>query len=138
MGPLGLLLATVGMAAGLSAAQVKNLLKSMKGTAPTTYAAVWVQLHKGSPGSAGTTNQATETTRKEVKFKEENPLKNEAAAKWTGVSTTEEYTHYSFWSESSGGTFLGYGQLTTPRSVTAGDTVEFAIGALELEGTVAS
>lgn len=112
------------MATGLSEAQRKNLLKSMKNEAPTKYEKVFVKLHTGDPGSAGTSNAAGETTRKEIKLKSEIPLKNESAVEWTTVSTTETYKYVSIWSESTGGTFLGSAQLEAEKSVTAGDTAK--------------
>lgn len=114
----------------LSEAQLKNLLKSMKGTAPTTYAAVWVQLHTADPGAAGTTAVAGESTRKEAKFTEENPLKNEAIVEWPSVSTAETFKWFSIWSASSAGTYLGKGQLETERTVAIADAAKFAVGAL--------
>lgn len=117
----------------LSETQVKNLLKSMKGTAPTTYEKVWVKLHTGDPGTAGTTNAAGETTRKEIKLTGESPLKNEAAVEWASVSTSETLKWVSVWSASTAGTFLGRGEIEVALSVNAGDNVKlpaegFSIG----------
>lgn len=104
-------------------------------TTYTANAAFYVKLHTGSPGSAGTTNAATETTRQAVTFGSaaaSGAISNTAAITWTNVSTTETITHVSFWTASSGGTFLGSDDLPSSKALTAGDTLTIAIGDLDL------
>jgi hypothetical protein len=99
---------------------------------------VWVKLHLGDPGSAGTSNPAVETTRKQVTFgtpAASRAISNTAAVEWTNVSTTETYTHVSLWTASSGGTFLGRDDLSSSAAVTAGDTFRIPIGDLDLTVT---
>lgn len=103
----------------------------------TSYAvaAVWVKLHLGDPGAAGTSNAATETTRKQVTFGNaaaSGAISNTAAVEWTNVSTTETYTHVSLWTASSGGTFLGSDDLSSSAAVTAGDTFRIPTGDLDI------
>lgn len=98
-------------------------------------AAVWVKLHIGDPGAAGTSNAATETTRKQVTFGSAasgGAISNTAAVEWTNVSTTETYSHISLWTASSGGTFLGSDDLSSTAPVTAGDTFRIPIGDLDI------
>lgn len=104
-------------------------------TTYTANAAFYAKLHTGSPGSAGTTNAATETTRQAVTFgaaAASGAISNTAAVTWTSVSTTETITHISFWTASSGGTFLGSDDLPSSKALTAGDTLTIAIGDIDL------
>jgi len=101
-------------------------------------AAVWVKLHIGDPGAAGTANPAAETTRKQGTFGSAasgGVISNTAAVEWTLVSTTETYTHISLWTASTAGTFLGSDQLSSSAAVTAGDTFRLPIGDLDLNIT---
>lgn len=98
-------------------------------------AAVYAQLHTGDPGSAGTSNVATETTRQAVTFGSvaaSRAISNTAAIEWLAVAATETYTWLSFWSASSAGTFIGRDDLSSSASVTAGDTFRVPIGDLDL------
>lgn len=100
-------------------------------------AAVYVKLHTGDPGSAGTSNAATETTRQQASFGAASgrAMSNDAAIEWTNVSTTETYTWISLWDASSGGNFLGRDDLSSSAAVTAGDTFRIPIGDLDLTVT---
>jgi hypothetical protein len=101
-------------------------------------AAVWVKLHLGDPGSAGTANAAVETTRQQATFGSaaaSRAISNTAVIEWLNVSTTETYTHISLWTASSAGTFLGRDDLSSSAAVTAGDTFRIPIGDLDLTFT---
>jgi hypothetical protein len=101
-------------------------------------AAVWVKLHLGDPGSAGTANAAVETTRQQAIFGSaaaSRAISNTAVIEWLNVSTTETYTHISLWTASSAGTFLGRDDLSSSAAVTAGDTFRIPIGDLDLTFT---
>jgi hypothetical protein len=100
--------------------------------------AVWVKLHTGDPGAAGTNNAAAETTRKQATFGSAasgGAISNTAALDWTNVSTTETYSHVSFWTASTAGTFLGSDDLAVAKAVTAGDNFSIPIGDLDLSIT---
>jgi hypothetical protein len=133
------------MAVGLSAAIANDILDAIcKNDALTTLpvAAVWVKLHVGDPGSAGTANAAGNTTRKQVTFGSAasgGAISNTAALTWSTseVNTSEDYTHYSAWSASSAGTFLFSGTVTA-NPVTAGDQFDVAIGDLDFTLSIAS
>mgnify|MGYP003580156269 CR=1 FL=1 len=103
----------------------------------TANAGVFVKLHTGDPGAAGTSNAATETTREEATFgaASSGALTNDAAIEWTNVSTTETYTHISLWTASSGGTFIGSDDLSSSAAVTAGDTFRIPAGDLDITVT---
>lgn len=111
-------------------------LDSLRNTA-AQFAAVYVKLHTGDPGSAGTSNAATETTRQQATLSAAaaRATTNSAAIEWTNVSTTETYTWISLWTASSGGTFLGRDDLSSSAAVTAGDTFRIPVGDLDLTVT---
>ena len=103
----------------------------------TSYAnaAVWVQLHLGDPGSAGTSNPAAETDRVQATFgaaASSRAISNTVAVEWTNVSNTETYTWVSLWTASTSGTFLGRDDLSSSAAVTDGDTFRIPIGDLDL------
>jgi hypothetical protein len=101
-------------------------------------AAVWVKLHLGDPGAAGTANPAAETTRKQATFgtaASGGAISNTAVIEWLSVSTTETYLWVSLWTASTAGTFLGNDQLSSSAAVTAGDTFRIPIGDLDLTVT---
>jgi hypothetical protein len=110
-------------------------------TGRTTYtasAAFYVQLHTGDPGAAGTSNVATETDRTAVTFGNAaatGAISNTADVEWTNVAATETITHVSFWTASSGGTFLGSDDLASSAALTAGDTLRIPTGDLDLTVT---
>jgi hypothetical protein len=98
-------------------------------------AAFYVKLHIGDPGAAGTTNAAANTTRQAVTFGSAaatGAISNTAAVEWTSVPNTETYSHVSFWTASSAGTFLGSDDLSSTAAVTAGDTFRIPVGDLDL------
>lgn len=120
----------------MAVGECNKALDAWAGTASyTASAAFCLKLHTGDPGSSGTSNAAGETTRKALTFGSaaaSGSIANTVAASWTNVSTTETYAWFSFWSATSGGTFLGRDDLATARSVTAGDGLDVAIGGVTL------
>jgi hypothetical protein len=107
-------------------------------TTYTAQAAYYVKLHLGDPGAAGSNNAAANTTRQAVTFGNaaaSGAISNTAAVEWTNVSNSETYTHVSFWTASSGGTFLGSDDLSSSAAVTAGDTFRLPIGDLDITVT---
>lgn len=95
---------------------------------------VYVKLHTGDPGEAGTSNAAGETTRKQATFDAaaSGALANDNLIEWTNVSTTETYSHISLWDASTAGNCLWTGALTASKAVTAGDTFRIPIGDLDI------
>jgi len=130
------------MSVGLSAATANSLLNAIYNqtnyTAPT---AIWLQLHVGDPGPAGTSNVATETTRKDITSSfsaaSGGAVTNDVAITWTGVSGTEDFTHWSLWSASSAGTFYQSGTVTA-NAVTAGDTFTIPVGDFDVSLSTAA
>lgn len=129
------------MAAGASVAVVNAWLASItNGTAPTTYANPFVQLHTGSPGAAGTTNIAGETLRVQATgtfIIAAGSTTNPVAISWTSVTTAETYSFVSLWSLATGGVFLGYGTITA-NAVAIGDNFTIPIGGMTVSEPTAS
>lgn len=126
------------MAVGVASAIANSILNAYcRNVAWTQPAAFWVKLHIGDPGSAGTANAAGETTRKQATFSAaaSGAITTSADLAWTNVSTTETYSHVSFWDASTAGTFLGSDALNTSRAVTAGDNFTIVTGDLDLSVT---
>jgi hypothetical protein len=123
-----------GLASATADAILNALLNSVTWSEP---AAVWIKLHTGDPGTAGTNNAATETTRKQAFFTTPSFGYSETSADldWVNVSTTETYTHWSAWSASSGGTFLFSDQFDTPIAMTAGGDFSVLTGDIWFELT---
>lgn len=104
---------------------------------------VWLQLHVGPPGAAGTSNVAVNNTRVELTGSLErlasgqidNSLEVDQSA---SAPATETYTHWSLWSASSGGTFALSGLIAGDASVSTGDPVKFAAHTLVVSVPLAS
>lgn len=128
------------MAEGLSVAQAAAYLNSLcRGVAYTPPAGVFVKLHIGAPGVAGTSTPAGNTTRVAATFGSTatNTISNSSSIDWTSVSTAEDYTHFSAWDASSGGNFLFSGTITA-NAVAVGDNFSIPIGDCDVTLAVAS
>jgi hypothetical protein len=101
-------------------------------TAPTT---VYIKLHTGDAGEAGTTNAATETTRKAASWSaaSSGSISTSATLEWTNVAATETYSHWSAWDNSTAGNCLWTGSLSSSAAVTAGDTFQITSLTLSLD-----
>lgn len=121
------------MAEGFSTAAANSALDTLLAAYP------WVKLHTGAPGASGTSNAATETTRKQGSWTSASggAASNTGALTWTGVAGSEDYTHASGWTLSSGGTF-GWSGTVTANAVVAGDTFTIGVGDLDVSIPVAS
>ena len=123
------------MATGMAVGQANAILDAYcRSVAYSDPAAFYVQLHTAEPGAAGTTAIAGETDRVAVTFSaaSNGAITNSADVTWAAVSNTETISHVSFWSASSGGTFLGSDALETARAVTASDDFTIAAGDIDL------
>ena len=113
-----------------------KILDHTTGTASwTAPAAVYLKLHTGDAGEAGTSNAATETTRKVVTFSaaSSGSIASSGTVSWTSVAATETYSHWSLWDASTAGNCLWTGALSSSASVTAGDTFQITSLTLSLD-----
>jgi hypothetical protein len=97
-------------------------------------ATVYVQLHVGAPGAAGTSNVAANTTRQQASFSAASgrAITNSGDVTWSNVPNTETYTDVTLWSASTNGTYLGQDTLSANAAMVAGDTFKLAAGDLDL------
>ena len=126
------------MTTGLSPAVANDILDAIGNNSAVTTLPItelWIQLHTGDPGSAGTANIAGNATRKQVSSGSPSggAMANDAALTWSAgeVDTSEDYTHWSGWTASTAGTFIISG-LVTANAVTVGDQFEIAVGDLDV------
>lgn len=100
----------------------------------------WGKLHVGAPGAAGTSNPATETTRKQFTWNAtgvDGIVENSNAVSWTSIAGSEDATHMTFWTLSAAGS-VGMSGVVTANAYTAGDTLSVAIGAVVVSVPLAS
>lgn len=127
------------MTVGMATATANAFLNAICNATSYSVAQLYMQLHIGDPGAAGTANTATETTRKSVSFgvASSASIANDVAVTWTSIAGSQDATHFSLWDASSAGTFVGSGTITA-NPYTAGDTYTIAIGAATLSLSVAA
>jgi len=127
------------MAEGLSAYMANATLNAAGNNTSFAVATPYVQLHVGAPGSAGTANAATETTRKAVSFAAASAgsIASDADVTWTSIAGSQDATHFTVWDASSAGNFLWSGTITANGYI-AGDTYVFPSGAFTASFTLAS
>lgn len=96
---------------------------------------VYAQLHTGDPGEDGTSNVASETSRKSLTWAAASggSMATSAAASWVSVAATETLTHFSLWDASSAGNCLWSGSLSASASVVAGDNFDLDTVTLTLD-----
>jgi hypothetical protein len=128
---------TVGLsAANLADAWLNVLRGGGNGVTFTAPATVYVQLHTGIPGAAGTASVSTTTTRSAITFAASTAVSTTQAivsnntpswATWAGTNG-EVVTHISLWSASSAGTFYASIALTASKTMGTGDTLNLTSG----------
>jgi len=125
----------------MSTYSANNFLNAMFNATPFSVAQVYVKLHVGDPGAAGTANPATETSRKAASFALSGSaaVANDVAIEWLLIAGSQDATHFSLWDTvgPAGGNFLGSG-LNTAAAYNALDTYQVAIGQLTVALAVAA
>lgn len=121
------------MAEGFGSAGANTALDALVAAYP------WIKLHTAAPGAAGTTNAATETTRKQVTWAAASggSVANSVAVTWTSIAGSQDATHFSAWTASTAGTF-GFSGTITANAYVAGDDYTVAISGLTVSVTLAS
>ena len=121
----------LGLKDTVSNAILNALCRNVSWTQP---AAFYVKLHLGDPGTAGTANAATETTRKAATFSAASggSITTSADISWTSYPAAETVSHVSFWDASTSGTFLGNAALTSSQTLAIGNTLTIVAGQLTL------
>jgi hypothetical protein len=127
------------VATGPSTSLCNSWLDALGNNTSFSVATPYIQLHTADPGAAGTTAVATETTRKLVSFgaASSGAISNDADITWSGIAGSQDATHWTLWTASSAGTFLGSGTITA-NAYTAGDTYVIPAGDLDITLTPAA
>jgi len=127
------------MATGVSSYLANSWLDAVGNNTSYAVTQVYVKLHVGDPGANGTSNAATETTRKAASFAaaSSGSLASDADISWTNIAGSQDATHFTAWDNVSTGNFLFSGTVTA-NAYTAGDTFTIASGSLTVSLTVAS
>jgi len=127
------------MATGMSAYLANSLLNALGNNTAYAVTNVYVKLHVGDPGAAGTSNAATETTRKAVSFASASAgsIASDADVTWTNISGSQDATFFTAWDSIDAGSFLFSGTITG-NPYTAGDTYTISSGSFVTSLTVAS
>jgi hypothetical protein len=122
---------------GLSAYLGNAWLDALGNNTSFAVAQVYVKLHTGDPGTAGTANPATETTRKAVSFGAASAgvLTSNADVSWTNIAGSQDADHFTCWDNVSAGNFLFCGNITA-NPYTAGDTYTISSGNLTVSLTL--
>jgi hypothetical protein len=128
-----------------------RILNWVKGsTFPTALSNVFVSIHTGDPGAAGTSSDATATVTGSANRTQIASTAFTAAGAASGggreitntgvvqITTNavngsiQSISHFGVWDSQTGGNFLASGSLTTTVDVQNGDTVQFNVGALAI------
>ena len=127
------------MATGISAYLANAWLDALGNATSFSVTTPYVKLHVGDPGANGTSNPATETTRKSVSFgaSSAGALASDADVVWTNISGSQDATHFTAWDNETAGNFLFSGTITG-NAYTAGDTYTISSAGLTVSLTVAS
>jgi hypothetical protein len=129
------------MGLGLSAATANAILDAIfRSVAYSDPAAVWVKLHIGDPGAAGTSNPAVNTQRVQGTFASAasgGSIANTSSMLWPNVPASEDYTHFSIWDASVAGNFIFSGTVVA-NPVVASDDFLAQIGAFTGSLVIAS
>jgi hypothetical protein len=93
-------------------------------------ASMFIKLHTGDPGSAGTANAAAgDTTRKQATMAAASAgskAMSSMSGSWTNGGTSETITDISAWSASSAGTFKASAALSASKAWASGDTLSLS------------
>lgn len=127
------------MATGFSSFLADNLLDAFGNATSFSVASVFVKLHVGDPGAAGTANPAIETIRQSASFSAASAgvLTTDAALNWVNIAGSEDATFFSVFDSASAGNFLFSGTIAG-NPYTAGDTFTIESGSLTASLTIAS
>lgn len=139
-------MATVGLSAvNLADAWLNVIRGGGAGVTFTAPATVFVQLHTnaGDPGASGTANVSSTTTRSAITFGASAAVSTTRAitssntpswASWAGTNG-EVVSYISLWSASTAGTFYCSIQLTSPKTMGTGDTLNLTSGGTSISLT---
>ena len=125
------------MAAGMHPTNlVDNILDALANASAWSEPGMFVKLHTGDPGAAGTANASAETTRLALGFAAASggSVAENTQPQWSGWSAgTEGITHLSLWNNLTAGSFLWSVDLGGTTTVNDGD--DLTISSLSISFT---
>lgn len=115
------------MASGLASATANSFLSVLRNTSYTGITSVFVQLHTGAPGAAGTSNISANTTRNAITWNAPSggSMTLATLSNWT-MTATETITTITLWTASTSGTFIWSADLTVSVPVINNSTLAFS------------
>jgi len=123
------------VAVGLSTTNLaNNWLNMLRGSAFNAPTSLYVKLHVGDPGSAGTASPSAVATRAQLTLAQASG----GAVALTGtqpswlMTASENISHISVWDNASSGSFLWSAQLAVTKTVASGDTLTLTTCGLSL------
>lgn len=115
------------MTVGLASAQANALLNVYRATNITAPSNVYLKLHIGDPGSAGTSSPSAVTTRNAITFSAASGGSMALSSVGSfSMTSSETISHISIWDASSAGNFLQSAALTASVPVINGSTLTFS------------
>lgn len=125
------------MVENIATTYANALLDCLRNQSTAVLSAVYMKLHTGDPGEACTSNAAQHVTRVQVTFGSaaaSETISNTAAVTFSSLYTNETISYISMWDTNAtdSGNPNYYGALTTAKAVNTGDTLEFAIGDVDI------
>jgi hypothetical protein len=116
------------MTVGIASADADAILNLYRATNITAPAQLFIKLHTGDPGAAGTANAAAVTTRNQATWNapSANAITLLALATWA-MTTTETITHLSFWDSATVGAFRRSAALSAGVAVVNGSTLQVTV-----------
>jgi hypothetical protein len=115
------------MTVGVAVATANSLLNVFRGvTMPGL--SLFMKVHVGDPGAAGTANPSATTTRNAVTWAAASGGSMALSSIGTyAMTTTETASHVSFWDAATSGTFLESAALSSGVPVINGSTLTFTV-----------
>ena len=110
------------MTVGNSTTHAHAIINVLRNTAYAGIATVYMQLHTADPGAAGTTAAST-ASRQLLTIGAPSGGSSTATSPNFSITATETISHFSLWTASSAGTFIGSGAFSASRSVVNGDQI---------------
>lgn len=115
------------MTVGVVEARANSFLNTLRGTNHTAAANVFVKLHTGDPGAAGTANASSETDRPQVTFAAPSGgsmAMTGTAPQWAAWDQgSQAITHITLWDANTAGNFLQSVALSSTVNVVNGNTL---------------
>jgi hypothetical protein len=101
-------------------------------------ATLWIKMHTGNPGGAGTANASADTRRRSFTRAAASGgvAIGEGSIEWLAWTADETLNHATLWDAESGGNPWWVGELVTPQAILTGQRLAIDVNDLTLTMTV--